>query len=66
MNGFGGGLVKGFIDVCGKHVNIQPKAIIARRVKLGNESGIGYKCMIQGNVTIGSHVMMGPEVYIYT
>ena len=59
-------LVKGFIDSCGKHVNIQPKATIARRIKLGDESGIGYKCLIQGNVTIGNHVMMDPEVYIYT
>ena len=59
-------LVKGYIDSCGKRVNIQPKATIAKRISLGDYSGIGYKCVVQGNVSIGTHVMMGPEVYIYT
>lgn len=58
--------VKGFIEECGKSANIQPKAVISRRIRLGSYSGIGYRCMIQGNVSIGNHVMMGPEVYIYT
>lgn len=59
-------LVKGFVDSCGAYVNIQPNATIARRIRIGDHSGIGNKCIIQGNVTIGRHVMMGPEVYIYT
>ena len=59
-------LVRNYIEDCGKHVNIQPKATIARRVKIGDWSGVGYRCLIQGNVFIGNHVMMGPEVYIYT
>ena len=59
-------LVKGYIRSCGKYVNIQPKATIARRVCIGDYSGVGRNCLIQGGVTIGSHVMMGPEVYIYT
>ena len=59
-------LVKGYIQYCGKCVNIQPKSTIARRVYIGDYSGIGRNCMIQGNVNLGKHVMMGPEVYIYT
>lgn len=48
------------------NVNIQPNAIISRRIKIDDYSGIGKDSFIQGNVTIGKHVMMGPECYIYT
>lgn len=58
--------VKGYIEKCGHNVNIQGHAIIARRVEIGDFSGVGYKSVIQGNVKIGNHVMMGPEVLIYT
>ena len=59
-------LVKGYIENCGVCVNIQPNATIARRVCIGDYSGVGRNCLIQGGVHIGNHVMMGPEVYIYT
>lgn len=59
-------LVKGYIDKCGKYVNIQPRATIARRVCIGDFSGIGRNSIISGGVKIGEHVMMGPEVLIYT
>lgn len=59
-------LVRGYIDYCGKSVNIQSRATIARRVSIGDYSGVGKNCLIQSNVTIGKHVMMGPEVIIYT
>lgn len=59
-------LAKGFLNHCGRRVNIQPKAIVASNVSIGDYSGIGRKCFIQGYVTIGNHVMMGPEVLIYT
>lgn len=58
--------VKGYITKCGSKVNIQARAIIARRVEIGDYSGVGYGSLIQGNVKIGKHVMMGPEVLIYT
>ena len=58
--------LRGYIDKCGHDVNIQPKAIVARRVWLDDYSGIGESSLVQGNVHIGKHVMMGPEVYIYT
>lgn len=59
-------LVRGYIDECGKKVNIQRRATIAKRVKIGDYSGVGANSLVQGNVFIGKHVMMGPEVYIYT
>lgn len=59
-------LVHGYVDHCGKFVNIQPHAIIARRCSIGDYSGVGRNCMIQGGVKIGKHVMMGPDVFIYT
>lgn len=59
-------LVKGYIEKCGKFVNVQPHATIARRVCIGDFSGIGRNSLVSGGVKIGKHVMMGPEVLIYT
>ena len=59
-------LVKGFINACGKKINVQKGVELSRRISIGDFSGIGKNSMIQGNVTIGSHVMIGPELYIYT
>ena len=59
-------LVRGYIEYSGNELNIQRNATIARRVKIGDYSGVGQKCVIQSNVSIGKHVMMGPEVLIYT
>lgn len=58
--------IKGFIDSCGNEINVQRRAVVARRISIGDYSGIGERCVIQGNVRIGCHVMMGPEVLIYT
>ena len=41
-------LAKGFMEHCGKCVNIQPKAIIASRTRIGDYSGIGSPSLIQG------------------
>ena len=41
-------LVKGYISGCGKCVNIQPKATIARRVEIGDFSGVGRNSLLQG------------------
>ena len=60
-------LVKGFAEgPFGKDINIQRKATISRRVSIGDCSGIGMDCVIQGGVKIGKNVMMGPQVFIYT
>lgn len=59
-------LVKGYINKCGKKVNIQEKSEIGRDVSIGDHSGVGKRCLVQNGVTIGNNVMMGPEVLIYT
>ena len=59
-------LAKGFVAHIGKGVNIQRKAIIVKKLSLDDYSGIGESSFIQGDVTIGKHVMMGPQVFIYT
>ena len=59
-------MVKGYVDKVGKNVHIQRESVIVRRVSIGDYSGIGSRCSLQGNVSIGNHVMMGPEVLIYT
>lgn len=51
---------------CENDVNIEKKALFSPGISIGARSGIGVKCEVNGNVTIGSDVMMGPEVVIYT
>ena len=60
------GLARGFIAYAGKNINIQRGAEFGRRLQIGDNSGVGVNCVLQGKITIGSNVMMGPEVYIYT
>lgn len=69
-----GQLSKTFRQICGKlilrqcgdNVNIYPKASFSSKIILGNNSDIGYKARINGEVTIGDNVIMGPEVVVYT
>lgn len=60
------GIAKQFIAYCGSNVNLQKGAEFSRKLKIGDNSSIGINCLVQGVVVIGSNVMMGPEVYIYT
>lgn len=48
------------------NLTIQRKAIFSLKVKIGNNSGIGKSCIVQGPTEIGDNVMMGQEVMIYT
>lgn len=59
---FGAKLLKS----AGKNINIERGATFSRRVSVGNNSGLGVNCHLQGEVTIGNDVMMGPDVYVYT
>lgn len=54
------------IASAGKNINIEKGATFSRRLSLGDNSGLGINCKIQGTVTIGDNVMMGPDVLIYT
>ena len=57
---------KRIVRSCGKNVNIERKAFFTPSVSIGDNSGIGIRCEINGTVTIGNNVMMGPDVVIYT
>ena len=59
-------LAKGFVKHIGNNVNIEKGAVFGRSITIGNNSGVGINCIIQGKVTIHDNVIMGPEVYIYT
>ena len=50
----------------GVDVNFERGAKTCYNVKIGDRSSMGVKCEINGKVTIGNDVMMGPEVVIYT
>ena len=50
----------------GKNVNIEKHAYFTPGLKIGDNSGVGIRCEVNGEVTIGNNVMMGPEVVIYT
>ena len=39
---------------------------LSSKLSIGNNSGVGINANIQGDITIGDNVMMGPEVAIYT
>ncbi len=57
---------KGIITSCGKGVNIEKGARFTPGLEIGNRSGVGIKCELNGPIIIGNDVMMGPEVVIYT
>lgn len=57
---------KRILKKCGKNVNIERDSVFGPGVSIGDNSGIGIKCELYGPVNIGSDVMMGPEVVIYT
>lgn len=51
---------------CGRNVNIERRAFFASGSELciGDYSGLGYSCIVPGNIQIGKYVMMGPNCYI--
>ena len=59
-------MVRGYADYVGKNVNIQRKAAITSKLRIGEKSGIRANSYISGPVTIGKFVNMGPECHIIT
>lgn len=53
-----------YLKNCGKNNDIGKKAHISSSVSIGNNSGIGDHSYLQGDIVIGDHVMMAPEVAI--
>lgn len=50
----------------GKNVNIEKGAVFSRNCSLGDNSGIGINCEINGTCIIGENVMMGPNCSFFT
>lgn len=73
---WGGGLFKAFrvfvarrlLAHCGQHVNIESGADFdwGNVVWLGDHSDLGINCQLHGEVHIGNHTIMGPDVSIWT
>jgi len=61
-----GAWAKRIVSYCGKNVNIERHAVFSPDLSIGDNSGVGIDCEVYGPVTIGSDVMMAPEVVIYT
>jgi len=63
-------LGKFFFASCGQNITIHRKASFGtgRNLSIGNNSNLGVNCYInaRGGVAIGEHVLMGPDVSIYT
>lgn len=59
-------LVKGYINACGRCVNIQPKATIARRVEIGDFSGVGRNSLLQGGENWQTRYDGTRSAYLYT
>lgn len=58
--------MKNRIRYVGKNVNIEKGAQVSRKVSIGDYSGIGVNAELNGEIYIGEHVLMGPEVVMYT
>lgn len=61
-------LVKRIFEQVGDAVNIEKNVFFGSGggISIGDRSGIGLNARIQGPLTIGKYVMMGPDVIIYT
>jgi len=61
-------LCKRIFKKAGKNINIEHGAffVSGRDIEIGDNSGLGLNCRITGPLKIGSYVMMGPDVMIFT
>lgn len=57
---------KGIAESVGSNVNLESHARFTPALRIGDNSGVGLRCELNGPVTIGNDVMMGPETIIYT
>lgn len=60
-------ICRGLFFSCGKHVNVERCAHFnsGAKIIIGDYSGLGINCIINGGCSIGAFVMMGPDVIIY-
>ena len=59
---------KGIFPSCGKGVNIERMVYFGTgsQLEIGDNSGLGVNCLCCGPITIGSDVIMGPDVVFIT
>ena len=57
---------RNIVAYCGKNVNIEKGARFTPELRIGDNSGVGVRCELNGPVEIGNNVLMGPEVVMYT
>lgn len=63
-----GFLCRRIFNKSGKNINIEHGVFFAsgKDIEIGDNSGIGLNCRVTGPLKIGSEVMMGPDVMIFT
>lgn len=59
-------LVRKYLKKCGHKPRVKKGAEMSPNSTLGNYSELGTNCLIQANVHIGNHVIMGPDVKVYS
>lgn len=59
-------LVSHYLQSCGKKLRVKKGGEISLNASVGDYSEIGTRALIQSNVTMGSYVIMGPDVKIYS
>lgn len=61
-------ICRGLFGVCGKNVNVEHGAFFhsGKTITIGDNSGIGVRAHLSGNITIGRDVMIGKDVIIMT
>lgn len=66
--GFRAFLVRHIFDEASSDINIEKNVFFGsgRGFKIGSRSGLGINARLQGPLTIGDNVMMGPDVMVYT
>jgi maltose O-acetyltransferase len=59
-------LVSHYVNKSGRKLRVKTGAEIAMKTTVGDNSELGTRCLIQSNVSIGSNVIMGPDIKIYS
>lgn len=59
-------LVRGFAASSGRNLRVKHNADISPFIQVGDDSELGQHSLIHSHVTIGSKVIMGPNVKIYS
>ncbi len=59
---------RGMLLYMGRDVNVEQGAVFGdgRNIRIGDSSGLGINCRMYGPVSLGKHVMMGPDVMVIT